>query len=93
MVAEDMGRGNGALMVRGALRGLLAGVVGVTAMTAGEKREQVVTNRPNSYVPAHTLICIVGDRSASWLAAHRRVSAARLHLAMVACRGDNLRQS
>ena len=37
------------------LRGLVAGLVGVTAMTAGEKIEQVFTHRPNSYVPAHTL--------------------------------------
>lgn len=38
-----------------ALRGLLAGLVGVTAMTAGEKLEQLLTHRPNSFVPAHTL--------------------------------------
>ncbi len=36
-------------------RGLLAGLVGVTAMTAAEKVEQAVTHRPSSYVPAHTL--------------------------------------
>ncbi len=36
-------------------RGLIAGVVGVAAMTAGEKLEQVFTHRPNFYVPAHTL--------------------------------------
>ncbi|MDQ5852524.1 MAG: hypothetical protein M3380_10745, partial [Chloroflexota bacterium] len=38
-----------------AVRGLVAGLVGVAAMTAGEKLEQLVTHRPNSYVPAHTL--------------------------------------
>jgi hypothetical protein len=38
-----------------ALRGLVAGVVGVAAMTVAEKVEQVVTHRPNSFVPAHTL--------------------------------------
>ena len=38
-----------------ALRGLLAGLAGVAAMTAAEKLEQVFTGRPNSYVPAHTL--------------------------------------
>jgi hypothetical protein len=38
-----------------AVRGLIAGIVGVAAMTAAEKLEQVVTHRPNSFVPAHTL--------------------------------------
>lgn len=36
-------------------KGLLAGAVGVAAMTLCEKAEQVLTGRPNSYVPAHTL--------------------------------------
>ena len=31
------------------------GLVGVAAMTAGEKLEQLVTHRPNSYVPGHML--------------------------------------
>jgi hypothetical protein len=35
--------------------GMVAGLVGVAAMTAVEKVEQVFTHRPNSYVPAHTL--------------------------------------
>ncbi len=35
--------------------GMAAGLVGVAAMTAAEKVEQVFTHRPNSYVPAHTL--------------------------------------
>ena len=38
-----------------AVRGLLAGLAGVAAMTAAEKLEQMITDRPNSYVPAHTL--------------------------------------
>jgi hypothetical protein len=38
-----------------AVRGLLAGLAGVAAMTAAEKMEQAITGRPNSYVPAHTL--------------------------------------
>ncbi len=43
-------------MTGGALaRGLVAGLAGVAAMTAAEKLEQVVTRRPNSFVPAHTL--------------------------------------
>src|SRR3954454_15235530 len=37
------------------MRGLVAGLVGVAAMTVAEKVEQVFTQRPNSYVPAHTL--------------------------------------
>jgi hypothetical protein len=38
-----------------AVRGMVAGLAGVAAMTAAEKLEQRVTGRPNSYVPAHTL--------------------------------------
>jgi hypothetical protein len=38
-----------------ALRGLVAGVAGVAAMTAAEKVEQLFTHRPNSFVPGHTL--------------------------------------
>ncbi len=37
------------------LRGVLAGVAGVAAMTLAEKLEQAITGRLNSYVPAHTL--------------------------------------
>ncbi|CAA9579095.1 MAG: FIG00803858: hypothetical protein [uncultured Thermomicrobiales bacterium] len=40
---------------RAVARGLAAGLVGVAAMTAGEKLEQALTGRPNSFVPAHTL--------------------------------------
>lgn len=36
-------------------KGLVAGLAGVAAMTAGEKLEQALTGRPNSFVPAHTL--------------------------------------
>jgi hypothetical protein len=43
-------------MTSGAVaRGLVAGLVGVAAMTAAEKLEQVVTRRPNSFVPGRTL--------------------------------------
>ena len=38
-----------------ASRGMVAGLVGVAAMTAAEKLEQLLTRRPNSFVPAHTL--------------------------------------
>lgn len=54
--------------------GLIAGVAGVAAMTVGEKLEQQLTRRPNSYVPAKTLARLVGrdprqhdhDRSLNW---------------------------
>ena len=42
------------------LRGLIAGVAGVAAMTAAEKLEQRLTHRPNSFVPAHTLERLLG---------------------------------
>ncbi len=55
-----------------ALRGLAAGVVGVAAMTAAEKVEQVFTGRPNSFVPGHTLERLLGlpskpDAERLWL--------------------------
>jgi hypothetical protein len=37
------------------LDGLVAGAVGVAAMTISEKLEQAFTKRPNSFVPGHTL--------------------------------------
>ena len=36
-------------------RGLLAGLAGVAVMTGLEKVEQLLTGRPSSFVPAHTL--------------------------------------
>src|SRR5215212_383161 len=53
-------------------RGLLAGAVGVAAMTLAEKLEQAVTGRPGSYVPAHTLERLLGlparpDSERLWL--------------------------
>ena len=55
--ARQSGRKDGVAMAMSsaAVRGLAAGVAGVAAMTAGEKLEQMVTGRPNSYIPAHTL--------------------------------------
>jgi hypothetical protein len=41
-------------------RGLLAGLLGVAAMTAAEKVEQFFTHRRNSYVPAKTLARLGG---------------------------------
>lgn len=37
------------------VRGSLAGLAGVAAMTVAEKVEQAFTHRPNSFVPGHTL--------------------------------------
>ena len=55
-----------------AVRGALAGLVGVAAMTAGEKVEQAATHRPDSYIPARTLLTLLGrapdelDRPTGW---------------------------
>ncbi len=43
-------------------RGALAGLAGVAAMTAGEKFEQQLTSRPDSYVPARTLTALTTGR-------------------------------
>ena len=43
-----------------AARGAVAGLVGVAVMTAGEKAEQLVTGRPDSYVPGRTLLTLLG---------------------------------
>jgi hypothetical protein len=43
-----------------AARGAVAGLLGVLAMTVGEKVEQRLTGRPNSYVPARALLGMVG---------------------------------
>lgn len=45
-----------------ALRGAVAGLVGVAAMTAGEKLEQRTTRRPDSYVPARALLTLLGKK-------------------------------
>ena len=43
-----------------AVKGFAAGFAGVAVMTAGEKLEQALTRRPNSFVPAHTLERVLG---------------------------------
>ena len=43
-------------------RGTLWGLAGVVALTVSEKVEQAVTGRPDSYVPARTLLTMVGRR-------------------------------
>ena len=45
------------------LRGAAAGALGVAAMTGAEKIEQRFTGRPNSYVPARTLLALLGRRT------------------------------
>lgn len=47
-----------------ARRGALAGMAGVPAMTVTAKMEQTVTGRPNSYVPARTLLTLLGRHPA-----------------------------
>jgi hypothetical protein len=47
---------------KAALQGLLAGAAGVAAMTLSEKLEQLITKRPNSYVPGHTLERLLGTQ-------------------------------
>jgi hypothetical protein len=47
---------------RAAVRGAVAGLAGVAAMTAAEKLEQQVTGRPNSYVPGRTLTALTTGR-------------------------------
>lgn len=40
-------------------RGAVAGLLGVAVMTAGGKVEQALTHRPNSYIPARTLLTLL----------------------------------
>src|SRR3954453_12963688 len=49
-----------ARLLRSAVAGAGAGLVGVAAMTAGEKLEQALTGRPSSYVPARALRGLLG---------------------------------
>jgi hypothetical protein len=54
--------GRGPALVSAAGRGVVAGLVGVAAMTTAEKLEQALTRRPDSYVPARTLLTLLGRR-------------------------------
>ena len=54
------GPSRAALLLRSAVAGAGAGLVGVAVMTAGEKLEQAVTGRPSSYVPARALRGLLG---------------------------------
>jgi hypothetical protein len=44
-------------------RGVMAGLGGVAVMTAGEKVEQLLTHRPDSYVPARALRALLGRQT------------------------------
>jgi hypothetical protein len=52
------------VFTRGVVRGMVAGAVGATVMTLGEKAEQRLTGRPDSHVPARTLerLLHIGER-------------------------------
>ena len=50
------------MLGRAALRGALAGLAGAAVMTLGEKAEQALTHRPDSYVPARTLTALTTGR-------------------------------
>jgi hypothetical protein len=50
------------MWARAAVRGAVAGLAGVAVMTAGEKVEQQLTGRPDSYVPARTLTAVTTGR-------------------------------
>ena len=52
------------MWVRAALLGMAAGAAGTAVMTLGEQLEQLVTGRPDSYVPSRTLQRLLGRRRA-----------------------------
>lgn len=56
------GNTRGGALARAAVVGSAAGLVGVAVMTAGEKVEQAVTGRPQSFVPARALLTLLGRR-------------------------------
>ncbi len=62
MTARGASRPRALLAAAG--RGALAGLGGVAVMTAGEKLEQALTSRPDSYVPARALLTLLGRRPA-----------------------------
>jgi hypothetical protein len=51
-----------AALLRAAGVGAAAGLAGVAVMTAGEKAEQALTRRPQSFVPARALLTLLGRR-------------------------------
>ena len=71
---QDHAQRRPAVLAGAAARGAAAGLVGVAVMTAAEAAEQAVTGRPDSYVPARTLLTLLGrhpgDRDRPWVADH-----------------------
>src|SRR3954452_7211989 len=64
LVLRDSGsRGRGSTLLGAARRGVVAGLVGAAGMTTGEQIEQALTRRPDSYVPARTLLTLLGRRA------------------------------
>ncbi|HET9829364.1 MAG TPA: hypothetical protein VFQ11_12720 [Nocardioidaceae bacterium] len=57
---RSTGTTRGRQIAAAAGRGAVAGLVGVAAMTLGEKVEQAATGRADSYVPARTLSTLLG---------------------------------
>lgn len=51
-----------AQLARAAAVGAAAGLIGAGVMVVGEKAEQAVTHRPNSYVPGRALLTLLGRR-------------------------------
>lgn len=49
-------------LARAAGAGAAAGLVGAGVMVVGEKLEQAITHRPNSYVPARALLTLLRQR-------------------------------
>lgn len=47
-------------VLRAAGTGAMAGLAGGAVMVVGEKIEQAITDRPNSYVPARSLLTLLG---------------------------------
>jgi hypothetical protein len=70
--SRDRAQGRPGVLARAAAGGAVAGLVGVAAMTVGEKVEQAITSRPDSYVPARALLTLLGrhpsdhDRPVLW---------------------------
>ncbi|NHC43680.1 hypothetical protein G9H72_00190 [Motilibacter sp. K478] len=52
--------GRPAVLAAAAARGMLGGLVGAAAMTAGQALERRVTGRPASYVPGRALLILLG---------------------------------
>jgi hypothetical protein len=74
LLRDGRRKGRGSALLAAAGRGVVAGLVGVAAMTTGEKLEQALTRRPDSYVPSRTLLTLLGrhpdDRDQPFVANH-----------------------